>query len=404
MNEVEYYLSTGKDPSCPQIPGRYSDYLDKNKHLSEFVSEIDKDKARQNLGIDQIINFLNQKIDAKVIKYGGTNWDRVPTQGHCQSVLSSDALYKTLCRYIPRCEVDALMQKFWVRIKTDLNEILNPLVEKINRYSNEVETFIHEDGNNGIILKDTFGNDTSVGINQKTITEAIDKIWKKLSEITGESNEGFYMSVTPSYFIKKPDINIRAQIKHPRHRFERIDFYINYIDDQHHICGAVRTNTFEYTLSGEDYNIGEESQIRIICKARIDNREYEREEIIKCYNGFWIYAGQPEVEQPEVENPETQTEPEDNEVTYEDIMNNMNYSPNTTTLEGSYPVTCYGSPIIIILEEELRNKFWKATIEGQEIEFNSQEENISYNGSNYIVLTSVNTYKAGNFNINITTI
>ena len=42
----------------------------------------------------------------------------------------------------------------------------------------------------------------------------------------------------------------------------------------------------------------------------------------------------------------------------------MNYSPNTTTLEGSYPVTCYGSPIIIILEEELRNKFWKATIEG----------------------------------------
>ena len=370
MNEVEYYLSTGKDPSCPQIPGRYSDYLDKNKHLSEFVSEIDKDKARQNLGINEIINFLNKKIDAKVIKYGGTNWDRVPTQGHCQSVLSSDALYKTLCRYIPRSEVDALMQQFWVRVKTDLNEILEPLIEKVNTYSDMVESFIKSEGN-GTAVVDKFGNGTQVGINQKTITKAINRIWEKLEDITGERVQGISMSVTPNYFVGRngSTVHITAQVGHTGDIFERISFYINDVL----LVESRNVATFEY-----DTEITGTSEIK--CIAKIDGIEYTDQQIIKNYDSFWLGCGQ----------------------TYEDIMNPEYLVPmqENGRLAGSYEVTCQENEhVIIIFEEQSRSAFWKAYINGTEIPFN--EELITINDSNYIVLTSQNTYTAENYNIDI---
>ena len=368
MNEVEYYLSTGKDPSCPQIPGRYSDYLDKKKHLSEFTSEIDKDKARENLGINEIINFLNQKIDAKVIKYGGINWDRYPTQGHCQSVLSSDALYKTLCRYIPRSEVDALMQQFWVRIKTDLNEILNPLIEKVNSYSDMVESFLQSEGN-GTAVVDKFGEGTQIGINQKVLTKAISRIWEKLEDITGECMQGISMSVTPKYFIGEDGstVHIRAEVKHPGDVFNRISFYINgdlLVED-------TNVSTFEY-----DTEITETSEIK--CIAIIDGLEYTKQQIITHYNSFWLGCGQ----------------------TYEDVMNMDNLIPMTRGLRGSYDVHCEEDDhIIIILGEGLRHGFWRADMNSVEIPFN--EELITVDDNNYIVLTSQNTYAAGNYNIDI---
>jgi hypothetical protein len=38
MDNIEYYLNRGNAHNCPPIPTRYTNYLDKNKCLSEFVT------------------------------------------------------------------------------------------------------------------------------------------------------------------------------------------------------------------------------------------------------------------------------------------------------------------------------------------------------------------------------
>jgi hypothetical protein len=54
MMNNEYYLNCNPNYS-PTIPTRYSNYLDREKYLSEFNTNYDKEIARRNLGITDII-------------------------------------------------------------------------------------------------------------------------------------------------------------------------------------------------------------------------------------------------------------------------------------------------------------------------------------------------------------
>jgi hypothetical protein len=52
----------------------------------------------------------------------------------------------------------------------------------------------------GQAFSNEFGNDDFIGVNQKTLTKTINKIWNKLSEISGEGYQGILLEVTPEYF------------------------------------------------------------------------------------------------------------------------------------------------------------------------------------------------------------
>jgi hypothetical protein len=53
----------------------------------------------------------------------------------------------------------------------------------------------------GVVLSNQFGDEQYIGINQKTLTKAINDLWNKIESITGESDKSINMIVTPSYYI-----------------------------------------------------------------------------------------------------------------------------------------------------------------------------------------------------------
>lgn len=127
MKEIQYFLNKGKSCS-PQIPSRFTNYLDKNKFLSEFNTEQAKQQVRDNLGISDLLLILKQIVDAKVIEIGGVGWDTEPTEGNTESVLSSDALSKTFAKYILSSELERLLDE----LSSDYNTKIENIEKKLN--------------------------------------------------------------------------------------------------------------------------------------------------------------------------------------------------------------------------------------------------------------------------------
>jgi len=60
MNKAQFYTNRQEySGGCPQIPTRPTNFLDKNNCLSEFLTPTDKEAARANLGIPDIVRDLN---------------------------------------------------------------------------------------------------------------------------------------------------------------------------------------------------------------------------------------------------------------------------------------------------------------------------------------------------------
>lgn len=63
MNKnLEYYINKNKH-TCIQLPKTLDTCLDRANHLSEFVTDAEKELARQNLGIDEIIGDLQSQLN-----------------------------------------------------------------------------------------------------------------------------------------------------------------------------------------------------------------------------------------------------------------------------------------------------------------------------------------------------
>ena len=85
---------------------------------------------------------------------------------------------------------------------------------------------IRSAGAHGYALATQFGDSDLIGISQKTLTNAINRIWDKIEDITGETLRGISMSVNPEYFISGSTIvNITANAVEASGLFEHIAFY-----------------------------------------------------------------------------------------------------------------------------------------------------------------------------------
>ena len=74
MEKTQYYLNNGESSLICEIPDESSKYLQRKNHLSEFKTDEDKEEARDNLGITDIISKIYQSISdidldiAKLVK------------------------------------------------------------------------------------------------------------------------------------------------------------------------------------------------------------------------------------------------------------------------------------------------------------------------------------------------
>lgn len=221
----------------------------------------------------------------------------------------------------------------------------------------------------GLALSNEFGQSTTRGVSQKTLTTAINRLWSKIEDMTGEVLQGINMVVSPEYYIGEDgaNVHIQANTVEANGIFEHIAFYINGIL----LMEADNVDYFEY-----DTQISETSVVK--CEAKIMGITYTREKIITHYNSFWLGAGN----------------------AYTDIMDVAHTIPITNGMRGAYNVNvAEGNHLFIIIGESLRSGFLRADINSIEIPFT--ESTVTINGNNYIVFTSENAYTAGTYNIDI---
>lgn len=382
MKEIQYFLNKENKSCSPQIPSRYTNYLDKNNFLSEFQSEESKENVRDNLGITQEINILKQLLDTKVIESDGIAWDLTPTEGNTEQVLSSDALYKEFSKYVTKQEFDLILQEISenfnkkVESAEELKEsiydqlyssISSPLNKRMRNIELQMETFL-KSHSTGDAFASQFGTNDYIGVNQHTLTSALKNIWDKLEEISGESFQGVDMTVSPEYFITEDKTNIHITVV-PVRRNEPIEHIAIYAN------GILLTEANDVTSLEYDVELEETTLIK--CVATVLGVDYTRQKVVTHYNSLWLGAGN----------------------SYEDVMTINHIIPITEGLKGAYNVTVNsGEKIFIILGSKLPG-FVRADMNGIEIPL--EEQQITVEGNTYQVYSSVNTYSAGSYVINI---
>lgn len=244
-------------------------------------------------------------------------------------------------------------------------EVIKPLLEPLKDRDKDLQNQIDSLQISGLALSNKFGDDPHIGISQKTLTAAINDIWYKLEEITGETLVGINLTVTPEYYIGEEgcDVNIAAETVTENGIIEYIKVFVN--DEL--IAEGEDEHEFEF-----DVHISDTSEIK--CLAQVLGVVYERKVTITHYSPFWVGAGS----------------------TYSSVMT----MANIRNFGGNYNITfTTGQNLIIVVEDILRDRFVRADMNGVEIQFTETTQTIS--GKTYKVLTSENTYQAGTYNIDI---
>ena len=244
----------------------------------------------------------------------------------------------------------------------------NEFKRKIDDLQNQIDSY----NEHGVSVSNEFGDDPHIGVSQKTITEAINKLWEKFEDITGEVLRGINMVVTPTYFISEDgcDIHISANTVETTGIFERIRFYID------NVLIYEDFNT-EYASFNHHIDVKDDYTYVIMCKAKILGVEYTRQQIITRYNEFYIGAGS----------------------IYSDVMDSTHAKQLEGTMRHNYDVTfAEGNKLIIVMGAALREGFIRADLNGVEIQM--EEQTVTIDGKQYVVLTS-DPWSAGDYNIDI---
>lgn len=259
-------------------------------------------------------------------------------------------------------------------------EVIEPPIDELSKRINDVEKESKEkdaDLQNqidslevsGMAISNLFGDDEHIGISQKTLTEAFNRVWSKIDEITGEHTTGISLVVSPEYFVGEDgaDIHVTASSQGTGGMFDIISLYLN----GELLISQENVETLEY-----DFHIDETSTLK--CVAKILGIPYTEERNITHYHAFWLGGGS----------------------TASDVMIQADLIPITHGMRGSYDSTfSQGDHIIIVVDSTLRDGFRRADMNGFEIPFSETSQTIS--GKEYKVFTSLNTYNAGTYNIDI---
>lgn len=241
-----------------------------------------------------------------------------------------------------------------------------------NAFKKTIETlvysFIHT-SESGVAFTNEFGDNEDIGINQKTLTEAFNKVWAKIDELSGEVSNDLEMTVTPEYYIGEDGCNIHFSAN--SEGLSGIFEHIKFLADDVVVAEADNVATFEGSTTINDTTV-------IRCEAQVMGELHIKEQTVRHFSSFYLGAG-------------TQ---------YSDVMDVEHLINIDGGVGGRYEITCEeGDHIYIVMGEAFRPSFERADMNGFEIPFNESTETVD--DKVYVVLESVNTYVAGTYEINI---
>ena len=389
-NDLEYYLNNQRS-SCYVPTNKQQGCLSKQKFLSEFETEDEKKVAQQNLGVTEELDNLRSLINSKILEKGGCLWDPYPIQGHHDYVISSNNLYNEFQRtreYIDNSiqevkdnDISEVWQDFYSRLEeinqnvtntqTDLRDILRCMVKeemvpfylKYHALENDYKDLKHQfesfiqTSQNGTVISNNFGNSELITISQKTITEAFNNLYKRISDHLGEPDSRLQVIINPDYFIGENGCNVIININAPYDIMENVKVFFN---------GEViveQNNVKEYS---HQCVINDTTNVKV--EATILGKVYMEERVITKYYPFFIGGGQ----------------------NWQDIVNPENVITFNGSVEGDYSVKIDndGDRIFIIIpksqQEDVRNIY----MNGFDIPFNIEERD------DFVVYTSVNSYRS----------
>lgn len=219
------------------------------------------------------------------------------------------------------------------------------------------------------IVADRFGEDPTIAISQRLMTDTVNDIYGKIRDLVGEPPVGLYLTATPEYYIGEEGARVHIEAVSTSGVFEHVAFYL----DDELLPGAEARSVYRFSY---DTEISRTSTIK--CTATILGITHTVSKVITHYDSFWLGAG----------------------ASYTDIMNLEHNIPIGSTLRGAYDVDCrQGDHIILIVGDALRGGFLRADLNGFEIPFDC--EMITKDGNSYWVYTSKEVYVAGRYNIDI---
>ena len=273
-------------------------------------------------------------------------------------------LGESLLKDIPGKKLSLKIGDKTIRRKHLSDEVLW-LYDKVNDLQNQVSSM----SPTGAALSNEFGDNSLIGVSQKTLTEAINEIWYKLEDITGETLIGVNLTVSPEYYVGEEGclVHLDAETVSEHGILETVKFLVN----GEEVISSGGVHEFEYDVLITDTSV-------IKCEAKILGVVYERSVTITHYSPFWVGAG----------------------TSYSSVMTMSNIRSAANGMKGNYsiPFTA-GQRLFVIVEDILRDRFVRADMNGVEIQFTETTQTIS--GKTYYILTSENTYQAGTYNIDI---
>lgn len=225
----------------------------------------------------------------------------------------------------------------------------------------------------GVAMATKFGNSTLAGVSQKTLTDAINALWSKIEELTGETYHGIVMQVDPDYFIGEAGdtvpVHFSAHTANTNGVFETIQVFVD-----GEPVAAPGEEVQEYSI---DFSVSDTCVLR--CDAQILGVDYTESKVIYRYDAFWMGGG----------------------ATYADVMDEEHRKAVTSNLRMAQDVTMTGGQhLVIVMGETLYSKFIRADLNGIEIGFGTPVTFV-VDGKNFVQLVSEATYAAGDYNIDI---
>lgn len=232
---------------------------------------------------------------------------------------------------------------------------------------NKINSFLESIG--GTAISTQFGDSDLVGVSQRIVTEAINKIWDKLDELTGETHRAINMIISPDFFIgDECVITMAASATELGGNFDYIEFLINGEPFEGNHAEVVSNFACSTTITKE---------CDITCNAIILGKKYTVSQHIGHNDSFWIGAGN----------------------TYDDIFD-LQHTVKLNNFKGNYNINfAQRNKLFIIIPSKYSNVFIRADLNGFEIPMN--RETVTINNESYIVYTSVNSYNSGIYNIDI---
>lgn len=247
----------------------------------------------------------------------------------------------------------------FAKLNNDVTRVLGDLQNQINGF------YEH-----GVAVSNFFGDSTSIGISQNTLTVAINNIYELLEEALDRTIKGFTWTVTPTYIYGdgETEITVTAEPKEEGGILEHVELMV----DGEVVNEAYNMDSYEYTFTTD-------KTVTVRMDAQVLGMVYTRSMTIT--DSFWMGGG----------------------AAYTDVFqggaatNLVNVGKGMRVAQ-TITVPAGGGYIFIIIGNYLKDTFVRADINGVEIPF-LPADTTTLEG--FTIYKSENTYQAGTYNIDI---